>query len=77
VFVAATALDVAGFQAQLGADNTPQALTALTLVFAVAPAALGLLAAVVIRGHTLDSAAHDAIRLALEERDARHAASAE
>lgn len=71
VFVSAMALELAGFRAELGADNAPQALTALTIGFALAPAVLGVCAAIVISGHKLDNAAHDAIRRQLEERDAR------
>jgi Na+/melibiose symporter-like transporter len=77
VFAAAMVLELAGFRADLGAANSPQALTALALTFAAAPAALGICTAFVIRGHTIDHAAHDVIRRQLEERDARHAASAE
>jgi Na+/melibiose symporter-like transporter len=38
--------------------------------FAVAPAVLSLLGAIVISGYTLDKPAHDAIRLELAKRDA-------
>jgi Na+/melibiose symporter-like transporter len=71
VFLAAMALELAGFNAELGARNAPQALMALVIGFAAAPALLGVIAAFVISGHKLDSAVHDAIRRQLDERDAR------
>ena len=73
VFAAANTLAFFGFEATLGAGNNPQALTALSLTFALGPAVLGLAAAALIIGHKLDNAAHDEIRRRLDERDALHA----
>ncbi len=70
VFAAVSALDLFGFKADLGAGNTPLALGVLSVSFAVAPALLTLAGAALITGHPLDKAAHDAIRKALEARDA-------
>jgi Na+/melibiose symporter-like transporter len=70
VFLAANLLKDFGFEAKLGAANNPQALLALSLTFALAPAILALIGAAVLRGHKLDQAAHDAIRVQLEARDA-------
>lgn len=70
VFAAVSALDLFGFKADLGAANTPLALGVLSVSFAVVPALLTLAGAALITGHPLDKAAHDAIRKALEARDA-------
>lgn len=70
VFASVTTLEVLGFQADLAAGNDPLALTALAAVFALAPALLGLVGAALISGHTMDKAAHDAIRQQLDARDA-------
>lgn len=70
VFAAVSALDLFGFKADLGAGNTPLALGVLSVSFAVVPALLTLAGAALITGHPLDKAAHDAIRKALEARDA-------
>lgn len=59
-----------GFRPDLGAGNDPLALAALSSVFALAPAFLGLAGAALISGHTMDKAAHDAIRQQLDARDA-------
>lgn len=69
VFAAANALELAGFDAGLGAANDQRALDTLTFSFALAPAALALLGAGLILGHKLDNAAHDDIRFRLQERD--------
>lgn len=70
VFAAVSALDLFGFKADLGAGNAPLALGVLSVSFAVVPALLTLAGAALITGHSLDKAAHDAIRKALEARDA-------
>lgn len=70
VFAAVSALDLFGFEADLGGKNTTLALRVLSISFAVVPALLTLAGAALITGHTLDKASHDAIRKALEARDA-------
>lgn len=70
VFLSVSALGWIGFDAAADARNTPEALLALSFAFAVAPALLALVGAVLIAGHRIDSVAHDAIRRALEARDA-------
>ncbi|MFZ5669043.1 MAG: MFS transporter [Pseudomonadota bacterium] len=70
VLIGLNALHAAGFDARLGGDNAPGALTALTVAFAIVPAACGLVGALLIRGHRLDSATHAEIRRRLDERDA-------
>lgn len=71
VYLSTVLLEAVGFHPDLGAANGPDALTALSLVFTLAPAALGVLGAILISGHKLDKDAHDAIRLKLEERDGK------
>lgn len=70
VFAAVSALELFGFKAELGSENTTLALRVLSISFAVAPALLTLAGAALITGHSLDKASHDAIRAALEARDA-------
>lgn len=70
VFAATTLLEYYGFHAKAGAANSPTALLALSLIFALAPAVLAAGGALVVRGHRLDQAAHDEIRRQLAERDA-------
>ncbi len=53
-----------------GAVNTPEALLALKLVFALGPAAAHLASAWLISGFTLDEAGHQDIRRQLAQRDA-------
>ena len=72
VFASVSALEFFGFKADLGAENTTQALLVLSVSFAVVPALLALAGAALITGHTMDKAAHDTIRKALEARDAAH-----
>ncbi|MBI1407414.1 MAG: MFS transporter [Caulobacter sp.] len=69
VFGSFQLLGAAGFEARAGAQNGPDALTALSLTFAVIPATMGLLAAWLISGHGMDSAAHAEIRRELDARD--------
>lgn len=57
------------FSSTAGAANPPQALLALSLTFALAPAALSLIGAAILRGHRLDQAAHEEIRRRLDFRD--------
>ena len=70
VFASVTSIEAMGFRPDLGAGNDPLALVALSSVFALAPAFLGLAGAALISGHTMDKAAHDAIRQQLDARDA-------
>lgn len=72
VAVAGVMLTWAGFHSDLGPQNTPSALTALEMTFALIPAALGVVAAIIISGHKLDAAAHADIRRRLAERDLEH-----
>ena len=69
VFASVTSIEAMGFRADLGAGNDPLALAALSGVFALAPALLGLAGAALISGHKMDKAAHDAIRQQLDARD--------
>jgi len=69
VALAGVMLTWAGFHSDLGPDNTSGALTALEMTFALIPAALGLVAALIISGHKLDAATHAEIRRRLDERD--------
>ncbi len=62
-------LAAVGFQAAQKAANSEGALLALTLMFAVAPAILGLMAAWIISGYRLDAKAHGEVRRQLDERD--------
>jgi Na+/melibiose symporter-like transporter len=52
------------------ASNSPQALHGLQLTFALAPAILHAVAALLIRGFRLDAEAHAEVRRKLAERDA-------
>lgn len=70
VFASVTSIEALGFRADLGSGNDPLALAALSGVFALVPAFLGLAGAALISGHRMDKAAHDAIRQELEKRDA-------
>lgn len=70
VFLATDLLDQVGFKAKLAAGNSPEALTALSLTFALAPAVLAVFGALILRGHRMTQAAHDEIRRKLAERDA-------
>ncbi|MFY8209653.1 MAG: MFS transporter [Caulobacter sp.] len=70
VFAAVTAIEAMGFRADLGANNNPTALAALSSAFSLAPALLGLAGAALIFGHRMDKAAHDVIRQQLAARDA-------
>ncbi len=64
------ALEAFGFEARLGVGNSDEALLALSIAFAVAPAILGIIAAVLIAGHRLDAAAHAGVIAKLAARDA-------
>lgn len=70
VFAAVTSIEAMGFRADLGPNNDPTALAALSSAFSLAPALLGLAGAALIFGHKMDKAAHDAIRRQLAARDA-------
>lgn len=69
VLIGLNALHTVGFNAKLGAGNSPRALMAVTIAFAVVPAVCGFIGALLIRGHKLDAAAHADIRRRLAERD--------
>jgi Na+/melibiose symporter-like transporter len=62
-------LAAVGFNAKLGADNSPAAITVLAAMFAFGPALLALSAVWLISGYRLDAAAHAQIRRGLAERD--------
>lgn len=70
VALAGFLLSGVGFDARLGAGNTPEALTTLKFAFAILPAICGLICAWLIAGHKLDAAAHAEIRHQLDRRDA-------
>ena len=53
-----------------GAQNTPEALTGLLLLFSVVPALAHATSAWLIRGFPLDEAAYAKVRRALDERNA-------
>jgi glycoside/pentoside/hexuronide:cation symporter, GPH family len=63
-------LGFAGFDAHAGAINATPALHALTAIFIGPPTVLAVIAALVIAGHPLNKARHDAIRRQLAEREA-------
>lgn len=71
VGIGLSALHAAGFEPELAEQNSPGALLTLKLMFAILPAALGILSAWLISGHKLDAVAHADIRRRLEERDGR------
>lgn len=77
VFASVTALELVGFSADLTGANTHLALTVLSVSFAAVPALLGLAGAALIAGHTMDKAAHGAIRRALDTRESQQDAVAE
>ncbi len=70
VGVALPLVGYAGFDPTAGAHNTPQALHALVLVFALGPALSHLVSAALLRGFPLDEAAHAAVRSELDRRAA-------
>jgi len=69
VGVALPLVGAAGFD-PAAAQNTPAALQALLLVFALGPALAHLASAALLRGFTLDEAAHETIRRELDRRAA-------
>ena len=76
VFASVSALEFFGFKADSGAENGPRALFVLSVSFAVVPALLALAGAALVTGHSMDKAAHDTIRKALEARDAEQTSGA-
>jgi Na+/melibiose symporter-like transporter len=66
------ALQVFGFDATLGAGNTPDALFALTAMFIGIPALMGVLAILSLNKYPLDEQAQAALAAAIE---ARHVAN--
>lgn len=69
VGVALPLVGYAGFD-PAAAHNTPQALRALVLIFALGPALSHLVSAALLRGFPLDQAAHAAVRRELDQRAA-------
>lgn len=69
VGVGLSTLGMVGFDPKLGAANGPQAMLGLQILFAIVPAALGLITVLLISGHKLDATAHAEIRRRLDERD--------
>ena len=65
------ALGWVGFDASLGVDNTEDAISGMKYVYAFLPAAIFLLAAIVIWNYPLDREAQKQTRAAIEERAAR------
>lgn len=76
VFGAFKVLEAVGFEANAGQANSKLALDTLSYLFALAPAAMGLVAAWLISGHKLTAQVHDEIRRKLEERDGAEDAAA-
>lgn len=68
------ALQLFGFDASLGAGNTPQALGALTAMFIGIPALMGVLAILSLNKYPLDEKAQAALAAAI---DARHSKNSE
>jgi GPH family glycoside/pentoside/hexuronide:cation symporter len=63
-------LDRVGYNAAVGAHNTPQAIHALEMCFVFAPVIFVTLGGVVLMGYKLDANRHAEIRRQLDERDA-------
>lgn len=59
-----------GFDAALGAGNSPEAMTALTVLFAAGPAALNALAILTLQAYPLDAKRQEEIKAALAARAA-------
>jgi Na+/melibiose symporter-like transporter len=70
VGVALPLVGAAGFDPGAGAHNTPEALRALVLVFALGPALAHLVSAALLRGFPLDERAHAVVGQELERRAA-------
>lgn len=66
-----------GFVASGGADNPPQAITALIVLFAVAPPALRLLSVWIIWNYPITRERHAKLRALMERKLARRAAALE
>jgi Na+/melibiose symporter-like transporter len=69
VGIAFIALDFIGYQAKLGAGNTPSSIEGLQFLFAGTPALLGLIATFLALGYPLTKTRHAFIRDALEARE--------
>jgi Na+/melibiose symporter-like transporter len=63
-------LDAFGFDARLGAANTPSAMMALVLLFAAVPLVLNLLSAASLFNYPLDESRHRDLRAAIAAREA-------
>jgi Na+/melibiose symporter-like transporter len=63
---------LAGFHATIGAENTPEALMALTVMFIGVPIVLCVLGALTLRNYPLDAKRQAELHAAIE---ARHAAN--
>ncbi len=68
VGIALPLVGAAGFN-PAAAHNSPEALSALLLIFALGPALAHLASAALLRGFTLDEAAHAAVRRELDRRE--------
>jgi Na+/melibiose symporter-like transporter len=73
VGVAFPLMQLVGFRPALGADNAPDALLALTLVYVGAPAAATFLGLLAMAGYRLSAAQHAEVRSGLARRDAETA----
>lgn len=69
VAIALPLLAAFGFDAAQGADNSPEALNGLLLLYTVPPVTLVLLAALAVRGYSLSRERHEQIRAELAVRD--------
>lgn len=77
VAIALPLLAAFGFNAAPGATNSPDSLLGLLLLYTVAPVTLVLLAALAVRGYSLNRQQHDEIRAELAIRDGLVAHDAE
>lgn len=75
VAIAFPLLGALGFRAEDGAVNAPEALNGLTLIYTVPPVLLVLLAALAVRGYSIDARRHAEIRVDLDVMDAKAAAA--
>jgi Na+/melibiose symporter-like transporter len=69
IFMAFGALSLVGYDPQLGADNTPEAIRGLALCFVGGPSALILIGVAALTGYRLTAARSAEIRRLLEARD--------
>jgi GPH family glycoside/pentoside/hexuronide:cation symporter len=74
-WLALQSLALFGFDASNGAQNTPEALMGLRLTFAVLPAIIFVIAAVVVWRYPITKERQERIRAAIDRRDARRQAA--